>query len=308
MRWIKKGLIFRPNGEGGWMNSHAQVPRALVLEDRIRVFFASRPEMNKSLTGFIDLDIDDPIRILHIHEKPILPLGEEGAFDEHGIMPNHVFCRADKVNLFYVGWSRRQSIPYSNWMGLAVSDDRGTTFKKAYRGPILDRTRDEIFSATGLICLEHEGRWHGWYATGTQWLRLGNRFEHLYEIRYCRSDNLVDWIRPNEQLFAPAMPNESNTSPTVLFRDGRWHMWFCYRGTQDFRNGRDSYRIGYASSLNLMDWVREDEKAGIDVSDDGWDSTMIAYPQVVTVKNKTLMFYNGNGFGRTGFGYAILEF
>jgi hypothetical protein len=34
---------------------------------------------------------------------------------------------------------------------------------------------------------------------------------------------------------------------------------------------------------------------------------MICYPCVVEVDGRTLMFYNGNGFGQTGFGYAVLE-
>lgn len=289
------------------MNSHAQIPTVLVLEDRLRVYFATRPEPGQSLTGFVDLDVNEPTRILYLHDKPILECGEDGAFDEHGIMPNHVFYHEHRVHLFYVGWSRRVSVPYSNWMGLAVSDDQGETFRKVYKGPILDRTREEIYSATGLICKGQPGDWHGWYATGTQWLRIDGRYEHTYEIRYCWSRNLVDWTRPNKPIFSTRIPNESNTRPSVVFFDGKWHMWFCYRGTQDFRDGGESYRIGYAWSTNLKDWMREDEKAGIEPSQDDWDSTMIAYPYIVTANNRILMFYNGNGFGRTGFGYAELE-
>ena len=29
MKWSKKGIIFAPSGEFGWMNTHAQVPVAL---------------------------------------------------------------------------------------------------------------------------------------------------------------------------------------------------------------------------------------------------------------------------------------
>jgi hypothetical protein len=260
-----------------------------------------------SRVAFIDLDIEEPSRILYLHDKPVVDWGEPGSFDEHGTMPNHVFRHESTVHLFYVGWSRRESVPYSNWMGLAISDDEGRCFRKAYRGPILDRTQEEIYSATGLICVEHEERWRGWYATGTRWLQIDGRWEHTYELRTCASDNLRDWTRPNQPIFPNRLPNESNTRPTVLFLNGRWHMWFCYRGTQDFRDGGDSYRVGYAWSLNLDDWVREDERAGIAPSEDGWDATMIAYPCVIRVRDRILMFYSGNGFGRAGFGYAELE-
>jgi predicted GH43/DUF377 family glycosyl hydrolase len=136
---------------------------------------------------------------------------------------------------------------------------------------------------------------------------INGRYEHTYELRSCVSDDLVNWTRPNQPLFPNRLPNESHTRPTIIFLEGKWHMWFCYRGTQDFRDGADSYRIGYAWSTNLKDWVREDDNAGIGPSAEGWDSKMIAYPCVVSVRDKVLMFYCGNGFGRAGFGYAELE-
>lgn len=307
MKWHKRGQIFRASGQFEWMRSHTQVPTALVLSDRIRVFFATRCEDGVSRPAFIDLDLEDPTRILYLHDRPLLELGGAGMFDEHGIIPNHLVWHDNKLYLFYVGWSRQESIPYSNWTGLAISLDEGVTFKKAFAGPVLDRTRDELFSATGLICVEHQGHWQGLYASGTQWIKVNDRMEHIYEIRSCTSDNLVDWTRPNLRILPNRLPNESNTRPTLLFAQGKWHLWFCYRGAQDFRDGNDSYRVGYASSLDLIEWKREDEKAGIGPSADGWDSTMIAYPCVVNVREKILMFYCGNGFGREGFGYAELE-
>jgi hypothetical protein len=54
----------------------------------------------------------------------------------------------------------------------------------------------------------------------------------------------------------------------------------------------------------LQHWERKDDAAGIAPSDTGWDSAMIAYPAVIAIENRTLMFYNGNGFGVSGFGYA----
>jgi len=307
MKWNKKGRIFAASGQYAWMKSHTQVPTALVLDDRIRVFFSTRPDDRMSRVALIDLDREDPTRILHLYERPVLELGKPGMFDEHGTIPNHVFTHDGRVYLFYVGWSRGESIPYSNWMGMAVSDDDGVTFRKRFPGPILDRTPEEVYSATGLICIKDAGRWRGWYATGTQWLLVNNRYEHTYELRSCESDDLVHWSRPNKPIFPKKLPNESSTRPTAIFMDGKWHMWFCYRGTQDFRDGADSYRIGYAWSNDLNEWVRADEEAGIDVSAEGWDSKMIAYPCVVQVDDRLLLFYSGNGFGRDGFGYAELE-
>ena len=307
MRWVKKGRIFTADGQFGWMNSHAQVPTALVLEDRIRIYFASRPERTLSLTSFVDVDIDDPGKVLYLHSRPILALGERGMFDEHGIMPSSVCQRDAEVWLYYGGWSRRTSVPYSNWTGLAISDDGGRTFSRGYRGPILDRTPDEVYSATGTFVCGTEGSWHMWYASGMGWVEVDGALEEYYVIKYARSRDGVVWERESRKLLPSRMEYEPTHRPTVVRFDGACHMWFCHRGISDFRNGQNSYRIGYARSQDMRRWERRDELAGIDVSADGWDSRMLAYPYVVEADGRYLMFYNGNGFGASGFGYAELD-
>jgi hypothetical protein len=79
----------------------------------------------------------------------------------------------------------------------------------------------------------------------------------------------------------------------------RYRMWYSYRG--------DAYRIGYAESVDGLEWERRDAGAGIDVSADGWDSQMIEYPCVFEHGGDSLMLYNGNGYGATGIGLAVLE-
>ena len=49
---------------------------------------------------------------------------------------------------------------------------------------------------------------------------------------------------------------------------------------------------------------RNDELAGLEPSANGWDSKMMAYPQLVTYDDTVLLFYNGNSFGKDGFGIA----
>ena len=101
--------------------------------------------------------------------------------------------------------------------------------------------------------------------------------------------------------------DEAQASPDVFHADGKYHMFFCYRRSSDFRNRANGYRIGYASSPNLVDWTRDDAKAGIDVSDEGWDAEMISYPHVFELDGKTYLAYLGDQVGRFGFGLAIAD-
>jgi len=220
-------------------------------------------------------------------------------------MPSSVIKKDGLVYLYYSGWSRCYSVPYSNYTGLALSEDGGSTFRKYSRGPIIDRTPFEIYSATS-PCVYFDGLWHMWYSSGTNWIKVNDKYEHTYEIKYAYSEDGLNWLQTNETVIKQRTKFEAITKPTVIKLDGIYHMWFCYRGSEDFRGGEDSYRIGYATSEDLKNWTRDDKNSGIEVSESGWDSKMIAYPEVAKINDQVIMIYNGNDFGADGFGYAIL--
>jgi hypothetical protein len=64
--------------------------------------------------------------------------------------------------------------------------------------------------------------------------------------------------------------------------------------------------LGYAESPDGITWTRKDDEVGIDRSAEGWDSLMMEYPFVYEHRGRKHMLYNGNGFGETGFGHAVL--
>jgi predicted GH43/DUF377 family glycosyl hydrolase len=308
MRWIKHGHVFGPRDGHRWMKSHAQVPTVLDLGDRLRVYFSTRPRPDLSLTTFVDLDRDDPSRTIMVHEHPVLELGRPGTFDADGIMPSAVVRDGDRVLMYYSGWSRLGGLaPYNNATGLAVSTDGGATFSRLFEGPILDRAPEEPWSATSPAVIRTPDGWHMWYSSGTNWIDVAGKLEHVYVLKAATSTDGVRWVRENRQLLPLSQPDESQTKPTVLLVDGLWHMWFCYRGNRGFRESGETYRIGYATSRDLRTWERDDARAGINVSAGGWDSQMICYPAAIDLGEQILLFYNGNAFGAEGFGYATLS-
>lgn len=307
MKWIKQGKIFSVKNNFDWMNSHAQIPTVLVLKDRLRVYFSTRTIPTESKTTFLDLDIKDPKNILYIHDKPILANGKDGTFDEHGVMPAGVVKKENNVYLYYSGWSQRHSVPYSNLTGLAISHDNGITFEKIGDGPVLSTNIYEPYSATSPCVFIENNIFHMFYCSGTNWIKKGDKYEHTYDIKYAYSKDGIHFVQNGKSIIKPKNEKEAITRPVVLKKNSIYHMYFCYRGSDDFRDGKDAYRIGYAWSEDLKTWQREDEKAGIDVSEDGWDNKMIAYPYIVETDYGTYMFYNGNGFGQSGFGYAVLK-
>ncbi len=308
MKWKKKGLIFKSNGEFGWMKSHAQGPTVFEFQDFIRVYFATRPKLNVTLPTFIDLEKNNINKVLRINETPILELGSPGTFDEHGIIPKSIIqIREGLYYLYYIGWSRRENTPYSLGIGLATSND-GSAFTKYSEGPILGIEKEDKFSLTAPIVIYEEGFYYMYYTSGTGWHYLKNRWEHTYTIRRAVSTDGINWTRDFINIIEPKNEFECISNPTILKIDSIFHMWYSFKGSGDFRtNANESYRIGYAYSLDLINWTRDDQKAGIDISSKGWDSDMIEYPNLCKVENSVFLFYNGNGFGESGFGYAELQ-
>jgi sucrose-6-phosphate hydrolase SacC (GH32 family) len=118
----------------------------------------------------------------------------------------------------------------------------------------------------------------------------------------------VTWTKLNKDLIESRVEeDEAQASPDVFFAGGTYHMFFSYRRSKDYRGKRNGYRIGYAFSADLTAWTRDDARAGIDVSPDGWDSEMISYPHVFELDGKTYLAYLGDQVGKNGFGLAVLD-
>jgi len=308
MRWEKRGLIFRVDNQYPWMAHHACVPTAEKMSDKVlRIYFGPRDAENRTVVTFIEVDADDPSQVLRVHDRPVLGLGEVGTFDDSGAMPCSIVNQGGRKYLFYVGWNRGVTVPYRNAIGLAVSDDDGITFQRVFQGPIVDRTSVEPYFCASPFALFDENKWKLWYASSTGFSSVNGKQEPLYQIKYAESVDGLSWERPNITCIPYGFAGEANARPCVLKENGRYRMWYCYRGSLNYRTDPEqSYRIGYAESRDGLQWERLDSIVGLVRSAEGWDSVMTAYPFVYEHRGRKYMLYNGNGFGETGIGYAVL--
>jgi predicted GH43/DUF377 family glycosyl hydrolase len=314
-KWQKLGKVFDPTAYAniGWMDEFAQAPCSLIFDDFVRVYF-SRPKPDKngqyvSRSAYVDFDRSRPFTILRLSPRPVLDLGELGTFDEFGTYPISVIRDGDSIHAYYGGWTRCESVPFNVAIGYAVSEDGGENFRKKGAGPILSYSPDEPFILSGPKIRRYDSGWRLWYIAGRKWKILDGKPEPIYKIRMASSQDGIHWTKLNKDIIADQLgEDEAQASPDVIFSHGRYHMFFCYRQASDFRRNRDrSYRIGYAFSDDLLNWTRDDSRAGIDVSDEGWDSEMLAYPHVFELDGAAYLLYLGNQVGRFGFGAARLE-
>ena len=314
-RWKKLGKVFTPQDVQGrrWLKEFAQAPATLVFDDFVRVYFSCRPHADQngkyvSYSAFVDLERNNQFSVRRVSEQPILSLGGLGEFDEFGTYPVSVIRHGDEVRAYYGGWTRCESVPFNVAIGMAISRDGGETFTKQGNGPILTYSPDEPFVLSGPKIRRFNNKWYLWYIAGRKWKCVDGRAEPVYKIRMAVSDDGIRWNKINKDLIESRIEeDEAQASPDVFYINGKCHMFFCYRYSSNYRGKENGYRIGYASSSNFVDWVRDDTKAGISVSDEGWDSEMISYPHVYEVDGIIYMAYLGNQVGRYGFGLAVLE-
>jgi hypothetical protein len=141
-----------------------------------------------------------------------------------------------------------------------------------------------------------------WYVGGSKWTKVNGKLVPVYRIKYLESKDGINWGDQGKICIDFLNEDEHGFGrPFVVKENSLYKMFYS------IRTRSKGYRLGYAESKDGINWIRKDEEVGIDVSDSGWDSKMICFSSILNVRGKTYMFYNGNNFGETGFGYAVLE-
>lgn len=302
MKWEKKGLIHQPTKTFFWNQKYDILPVPFYIEELnvIRVFFGTTDNDNFGRITYVDLDADNPSTIKYEHDDFILDLGEDGTFDDCGVVPSCLIKVNDNYLLYTVGFQRTVKTPYMLFAGLAISQDL-KNFSRHSKAPILPRNSSRYISQGAPCVLFDEGKFKMWHWFATKWIEVDGKPFMDYHIGYAESLNGLDWVMKDQACLAPR-PEKGEFAvarPWVFKRKGKYHMLFSTRSEEKM------YRIDYAVSCDGVNWER-DLKPPFDVSEFGWDSEMVCYPSVIEIKNKTYMFYNGNNNGETGFGYAEL--
>ncbi len=299
MRWKKLGRVFVPDNHHPWMQTHAANTVAEPLRDDLfRVYFSCRDAKNQSSIGSMDVNINPPFEIAGISDKPVLARGEAGLFDDSGVSLSCITQVNEKKFMYYLGWNLGVTVPWRNSIGLAVYNEQSAEYEKYGKAPLLDRNEVDPYSISYPFVMKDGSVYRMWYGSNLSWGKEQKDMAHV--IKYAESIDGISWKR--EGKIALDFKNDQEyamSRPFVIKESGVYKMWYSYRG--------EAYRIGYAESSDGLQWSRKDELAGIDVSSEGWDSETVEYPFIFDHKGRRYMLYNGNAYGKTGFGLAVLE-
>jgi hypothetical protein len=296
--WEKKGLIYVCDILG---TGYASDPFIDIINEKVwRIYFTSRTKDVISLPFCIDVQAGNPKNILKVYTDPLFLPGYAGTFDEHGITPTSIIDHDNSKYLYYCGWNRGGSVPYSLSIGMIRGKDG---FIRQFDGPVMSRSPYDPICVSAPFVLKEGDVFRMWYISFTEWEIVDGKLEPIFIIKTAYSFDGIKWKPVTKPCLKSKYLTESCGRPWVIKDEGIYKMWFSVRGNKEYRskNGQH-YTIGYAESNNGENFRRED--AGIEVSDGGWDSEMIEYASVTKYKDHYYMLYNGNQFGKTGFGYA----
>jgi len=281
------------------MQSHAANP---VPEYRgggiVRIYFSTRDTLQRSSIAWIEIDMKDLTRVTRVADTPILTPGLIGSFDDSGCSMGCIVRSGTRRLLYYMGWNLGVTVPWRNSVGLAISDGEDSPFERVAIAPIMDRCAADPYTISYPCVIGDGNKWRMWYGSNLSWGASEADMDHM--IKYAESDDGIEWRRDGKVVLGSDSPEEYAFARPWVTRDhDLYRMWYAFRGR--------TYRIGYAESDDAISWTRRDVEGGLDVSSEGWDSEMIEYACVFDHKGQRYMLYNGNGYGKTGFGLAVLE-
>jgi len=288
--------------------NYGQIPACIILNDRIHIFYADRLHTKKS---FIKYKIICRSSFKTIMEPKTFYFPKRvGFFDTDGAMPSQIYQTKDEYFLIYNGWNRLTGRPpYLNSSGrikINLNELNEFQFILAEQTPFLSRGPDNPSSAvTAWIEKSYNDQTVYWIRT-EKWELVSGYYEPLYYIASGSIDETGRCIMRYERVIEPVYPDEVFSRPTVTRINGKTLMAFCSRSIHDFRDGVNSYKINFALKNSNMPhgWSRCPIRLNADLN---WCNLQTSYPCLFSDEKHTYLAFNGNSFGKSGFGILRLN-
>lgn len=299
--WKKYSTILTPQ-KRAMSTSHCMLPTPIKLKKNFyRVFYGSRNKKGVSSVFFSDIIVNnDSFKFKRNNFKPCLTKGNLGTFDDNGVLPSSILKVGKKIFLYYIGWRPGGTTRFSLIAGLAISNNNGKKFKRYSNSSVLNTNSQEpvsILTAPSVLKIK-KNLYYMWYVSGIEWK---NKDYPKYNIKLAKSDNLKNWKQTGIVCIKLKKGERAVARPFVIMEKNKFKMWYCY----EKKVGK--YKIGYAESNDGQKWTRKDDVIKFIGHKSKYDKNMMCYPSIINLKNRRIMLYNGDNYGKYGIHFAELN-
>jgi hypothetical protein len=305
MSWKDFGTIFPVKNLEHWAVSNFYVPTAIELEGIIRVYGGFLDEKNYSRLGYVDIDSKNPTKIIGYSKDPVLEDSSKGHFDCDGVTPLSVVQHGGEIRLYYAGWEKFD-LPnkrYTLFTGLCLSDQQGLAFHRYSDKPIIGpRSEADQVRTVGRVNVEN-GLWRTWFASYEASYQINGKSTPCYSLNTMSSPDGIEW--GPQQIVFPVKEGH-------ILGYGRSAIWFdpnegLYNGLFSLRSwDAKYYGIYHSKSKDSLTWDKLTlENMGFSPSQTIDGQTEVCFPSLIHQKDRILMFYNGDSFGKDGLRIAI---
>lgn len=293
MNWKKHGQIYFVDNLNPLLLTHASNPLPIFLKDDIyRIYYTGRNKNNQSSVSYVDIDIVLK-KVIYDHKQTIVEFGDENSFYSHGISVGNMWEQDGSRYIGFMGWQVPKNGHWRGDIGKFDIDNKKITM-------MLGISEEDKISLSYPFILKEKNLYKMWYGSTINWTSQNNEMIHV--IKYATSSDGIIWSHKGLAIPYEIGKAQAFSRPSVVKSHDKYHMWFSYRSGDG-----TPYRIGYANSEDGELWQLQLQESNLTVSDSGWDSDMICYPYVFQHKNKLYMLYNGNNYGKYGFGLASCD-
>ncbi len=295
-----------PNKENSSSIYYAQIPAIYKHKNKYHILYADRDsQINKSFTKYAIFD--EEFNLIKSIDKPFYKPDRVGFFDSDGAMPSQFIELNNKLYLTFNGWNALSNC-YLNAVGLieiAFENDE-MIFVNVSPTPFLGRNIDNPSSAVVPWITYDNDLFHVIYIGTNEWVNVNGKNEPLYYLKYANGKNLESIRTKNHQIIQDIEKNEVYSRPSYFTIDEYQILSFSSRLINDFRDGENSYRIQFAISKK-GDYENWERKNFVFLPNLDWCNKQTCYSHFLENKNEILMFFNGNSFGKSGFGVVSFD-
>ena len=294
--WDRIGWIDPPVGLGEWCTSHLSIPFCISKNaSEFRVYFSSRDSDQRSHIGWVDVQFNSENSLkTNFGTSPLVSPGVPGTFDEHGVSGSFFEIVNNSLRIWNFGWQRSSGKAWSNAIGLvekSVYDTELTVKNKL----VVKSNEFENYGLAYPYLISQNSIRHLFYGAFDLYGIPSLNQPYSYVSKRAEIGN--DLILSDRSRMIDHLSGNSAQSRPCIIRDGNgYRAWISVKG--------EGYEIRSAYSEDLRNWKWSEDRYGLRASGMNGESREVCYSHVVEFAGSRMMFFNGDGFGKTGIGIA----